>query len=165
MTKSNRKRSTADDKVIGANLRHIRISRGMTQEALAHELGLTFQQVQKYEKGVNAIASSRVSALCRILRIVPSDLFDGLLGNAKPEPVEPMSAGAARMASRINTLSPAAHKIMAAVLDAVGDLWANRTSGSRSSATLGPLIIDDSIGQQSEGRMIGLLRPEGATQW
>lgn len=117
-----RKRSTDLDKVIGNNLRRIRMARGMTQEGLAHALGLTFQQVQKYEKGLNAIASSRMPLLCKVLRVIPSDLFDGTITGATVEPVKPMSAPAARIAMRINALSDGAHKIMAAVLDAVENI-------------------------------------------
>jgi transcriptional regulator with XRE-family HTH domain len=54
------KGSNAIDAHVGSRLRMRRIERGMTQEKLAAGLGLTFQQVQKYEKGVNRMGASRL---------------------------------------------------------------------------------------------------------
>lgn len=59
---------------IGAKLRAARSARGLSQTALADELGLSFQQVQKYEKGANRISACCLHALSRILR-VPRDYF------------------------------------------------------------------------------------------
>ena len=72
-----RRRSADIDRRVGARLKFIRLERGFTQESLGGALGLTFQQIQKYEKGTNAIASSRVPQLCTVLKIKPNDLFDG----------------------------------------------------------------------------------------
>jgi DNA-binding Xre family transcriptional regulator len=47
----------------------------MSQTELGKSLGVTFQQIQKYEKGTNAIASTRIPDLCRALKITPNDLF------------------------------------------------------------------------------------------
>jgi transcriptional regulator with XRE-family HTH domain len=49
---------------------------GMTQEKLAHQLGITFQQVQKYEKGTNRIGASRLQQLCDILDVPVSFFFE-----------------------------------------------------------------------------------------
>ena len=51
---------TGFDAALGANVRARRLERGMSQERLAEILGVTFQQVQKYEKGVNRISVSRL---------------------------------------------------------------------------------------------------------
>jgi transcriptional regulator with XRE-family HTH domain len=50
---------------------------GMTQEKLGLALGLTFQQVQKYEKGTNRIGASRLQAMSKILEVPPSYFFEG----------------------------------------------------------------------------------------
>ena len=50
---------------------------GMSQEALANQLGLTFQQVQKYEKGRNRISASRLQQMCQILQVPVPFFFDG----------------------------------------------------------------------------------------
>lgn len=52
--------STRNDQLIGARIRRRRLEIGMSQERLAELLGVTFQQVQKYEKGVNRVACSRL---------------------------------------------------------------------------------------------------------
>lgn len=57
------------DIIIGRNLKQLRLSKGMTQSNLAEALGLTFQQVQKYETGANRISGSRLLEIARILQI------------------------------------------------------------------------------------------------
>jgi len=47
------------DKVVGRNVRVHRLAKGMSQTDLANELGITFQQIQKYEKGTNRVGSGR----------------------------------------------------------------------------------------------------------
>ena len=66
------------DKYVGSRVRMRRLMLGMSQEALADELGLTFQQVQKYEKGVNRISASRLQQMCHILQVPVPFFFDGL---------------------------------------------------------------------------------------
>ena len=65
------------DKYVGSRVRMRRLMLGMSQEALADQLGLTFQQVQKYEKGVNRISASRVQHMCHILQVPVPFFFDG----------------------------------------------------------------------------------------
>lgn len=61
---------TADklDTKIGAAVRACRLENGVSQEKLAEALGVTFQQVQKYERGVNRIAASRLYDIAKALR-------------------------------------------------------------------------------------------------
>jgi transcriptional regulator with XRE-family HTH domain len=54
-----------------------RILLGMSQEKLGEALGLTFQQVQKYEKGTNRIGASRLQQISQILNVPPAFFFDG----------------------------------------------------------------------------------------
>jgi transcriptional regulator with XRE-family HTH domain len=68
-------RRTAVDKKIGSTIRSRRLHLGMSQGQLGEVLGLTFQQIQKYESGKNAIASTCVVDLCRALEISPNELF------------------------------------------------------------------------------------------
>ena len=65
------------DKYVGSRVRMRRLMLGMSQEALAGQLGLTFQQVQKYEKGVNRISASRLQQMCHILQVPVQFFFDG----------------------------------------------------------------------------------------
>jgi transcriptional regulator with XRE-family HTH domain len=65
------------DKYVGSRVRMRRIMLGMSQEKLGEALGLTFQQVQKYEKGANRVGASRLQQISEILQVPVSFLFDG----------------------------------------------------------------------------------------
>ncbi len=65
---------------VGKRLRLRRTLLGMSQERLGELLGLTFQQVQKYERGVNRIGSSRLYELGQILDVPVSFFFDDMVG-------------------------------------------------------------------------------------
>ncbi len=64
---------------IGERVRARRTALGMSQDALANRLGITFQQVQKYEKGVNRIAASRLFDIAAILETPVAYFFEGLV--------------------------------------------------------------------------------------
>ncbi len=65
------------DKHVGSRVRMRRMMLGMSQEKLGDALGLTFQQVQKYEKGTNRVGASRLQQISEILQVPVSFLFDG----------------------------------------------------------------------------------------
>jgi len=65
------------DRYVGSRVRMRRIMLGMSQEKLGEALGLTFQQVQKYEKGTNRVGASRLQQIAEILQVPVSFLFDG----------------------------------------------------------------------------------------
>jgi transcriptional regulator with XRE-family HTH domain len=69
------KRIDQIDKHVGNRVRMQRMVLGITQERLAAGLGITFQQVQKYEKGTNRISASRLQAIALILKVSPAFLF------------------------------------------------------------------------------------------
>jgi transcriptional regulator with XRE-family HTH domain len=66
------------DKHVGARVRMRRMMLGMSQEKLGDTLDLTFQQVQKYEKGANRISASRLQQISHILQVPISFFFEGL---------------------------------------------------------------------------------------
>jgi transcriptional regulator with XRE-family HTH domain len=70
------------DQHVGSRVRMRRVLLGMSQEKLAESLGLTFQQVQKYEKGTNRIGASRLQEISNTLQVAPSFFFEGLNGHA-----------------------------------------------------------------------------------
>lgn len=73
------KKSTGSiDKEIGSRVRMRRISIGMSQEKLGDMLDLTFQQVQKYEKGMNRISVARLVDIAKILGVDIHFFFNGL---------------------------------------------------------------------------------------
>ena len=63
---------------VGSRLRVLRAMRGQSQTKLADKLGLTFQQVQKYETGANRISASKLFDISRILGVTPDHFFVGL---------------------------------------------------------------------------------------
>jgi transcriptional regulator with XRE-family HTH domain len=73
-----RKTSNPIDEHVGSRVRMRRLMLDMSQTEVADALGLTFQQVQKYEKGTNRIGASRLQHICQILRVPISFFFEGL---------------------------------------------------------------------------------------
>ena len=69
------------DRHVGSRVRMRRIMLGMSQEKLGEGLGLTFQQIQKYEKGTNRIGASRIQQISEILQVPVSFLFEGSPGS------------------------------------------------------------------------------------
>jgi transcriptional regulator with XRE-family HTH domain len=65
---------------VGSRVRLRRMMLGMSQEKLGEHLGITFQQIQKYEKGTNRIGASRVQAIARVLSVPVSFFFEDAPG-------------------------------------------------------------------------------------
>ncbi len=78
------------DKHVGSRVRMRRMMLGMSQEKLGDALGLTFQQVQKYEKGTNRIGASRLQQIAHILRVPVSFFFEGAPAGAGGAPAPGM---------------------------------------------------------------------------
>ena len=73
-----RQKNIKIDKIIGNNLRSLRVQAGFTQAQLGEPLGVSFQQIQKYELGANRVSASTMFLLCTILKCQFSDFFEGL---------------------------------------------------------------------------------------
>jgi transcriptional regulator with XRE-family HTH domain len=65
------------DRLISQNIRATRLNRGVSQTELAKRIGLTFQQVQKYESGVNGARGGRLVQIARALNIAVVAFFEG----------------------------------------------------------------------------------------
>ena len=70
------------DRHVGSRVRMRRMMLGMSQEKLGNALKLTFQQVQKYEKGTNRIGASRLSQIADALKVSVSFFYEGAPGSA-----------------------------------------------------------------------------------
>jgi transcriptional regulator with XRE-family HTH domain len=70
---------------VGNKVREARTYNGLSQTKLGNMTGVTFQQIQKYEKGVNRIGSSRLYEFSQILRVPVSYFFEGLEDNIESE--------------------------------------------------------------------------------
>lgn len=77
MPKTSNKSASKVDKLVGRNIRVHRLTRGLTQEGLGEKLGVTFQQIQKYEKGTNRVGSGRLYQIASILEVPVTAFFEG----------------------------------------------------------------------------------------
>jgi transcriptional regulator with XRE-family HTH domain len=77
MPKASNKSATKTDKRVGNNIRARRLELGMTQEQLGKKLGITFQQIQKYEIGTNRIGSGRLFKIAELLKAPLASLYGG----------------------------------------------------------------------------------------
>ncbi|NIE80198.1 helix-turn-helix transcriptional regulator [Asaia sp. As-1742] len=75
------------DALVGARIRLRRTLLGMSQEKLGAALGLTFQQVQKYERGANKVGASRLYEMSRVLNVPIGFFFDDLAAAGGPQSV------------------------------------------------------------------------------
>jgi transcriptional regulator with XRE-family HTH domain len=80
MKKAKRKISprspSAVDRYIGARMREQRLALSMSQEQLGRELGVSFQQIQKYEWGVNRVSAARLYSICEALNVSLASMFE-----------------------------------------------------------------------------------------
>ncbi|MBA9068426.1 transcriptional regulator with XRE-family HTH domain [Methylobacterium sp. RAS18] len=70
------KQATEQDRLVGERIHVLRKSKGLSQTALGSAIGVTFQQVQKYENGMNRVGASRLSDIARVLGVSVSVFFE-----------------------------------------------------------------------------------------
>jgi transcriptional regulator with XRE-family HTH domain len=75
------------DEYIGSRIRECRLSLCLSQELLARALGVSFQQVQNYEKGTNGISAVRLFDFCRILDVPLETMFPTADSKSLPRPI------------------------------------------------------------------------------
>ena len=89
------------DRHVGFRLRLARASRKLSQTDLAKASGITFQQVQKYEKGTNRVSASRLFEFATLLGVEISYFFDGVDENARAR-IQPADEAAAFQVSPVD---------------------------------------------------------------
>src|SRR3954462_12402063 len=94
------KRPDQIDRVVGQRLRKIRQAAGMSQSALGQAGGITFQQVQKYENGMNRISVGRLLQLAKALGTTTAVLLAEPFEEARPEKKRKATRTAAGMGAR-----------------------------------------------------------------
>src|SRR6266850_2384042 len=72
------RRADANDAVVGHDIRVQRLAKSMSQSALADAIGIAFQQVQKYEQGVNRVGAGRLVRVAAALDVPVMTLLDGI---------------------------------------------------------------------------------------
>jgi len=78
-----KRRAGAEDVEIGRKIRALRLERGLSQSGLADGIGLTFQQVQKYEKGTNRVSAGRLQKIAEMLNTPVMFFYGGMGAHAK----------------------------------------------------------------------------------
>jgi len=89
---------------VGKRVKEIRTVRGLTQSNVASQLGISFQQLQKYETGANRVSASRMFELSKLLGVTPSFFFEGLEGESY-ESMPAMDMETARIASVLSNIT------------------------------------------------------------
>ncbi|MET4635567.1 transcriptional regulator with XRE-family HTH domain [Kaistia defluvii] len=79
---ANKKQPNPVDTHVGGRVRLRRMMQGMSQEKLGESLGITFQQIQKYEKGTNRIGASRLQHIAQVLEVPVSFFFEDAPGSS-----------------------------------------------------------------------------------
>lgn len=121
------------DVKVGENLRRIRVARGLSQEALAKGQGITFQQVQKYEKGTNRISASRMAGFAKALGCKLTDLFEGVdIEGATTTAIPFVSSAGMRLAGLYDRLQDRHQK--AAIMSLVASIAGAETASDREAA-------------------------------
>lgn len=77
MQKIDPRKADSTDVEVGRLVRALRMSRGLSQTELANQMGVTFQQVQKYESGANRISMGRLSRVAKLFRVSVPYLLEG----------------------------------------------------------------------------------------
>ncbi|WP_332461120.1 helix-turn-helix domain-containing protein [Acuticoccus mangrovi] len=84
----NQRSANSVDSHVGSRVRLRRLELGLSQEKLADQLGITFQQVQKYERGTNRIGASRLHQIALVLQAPITYFFEGASESALPRTSE-----------------------------------------------------------------------------
>lgn len=101
---------------VGAKVRERRVMLGMSQTSLATKIGLTFQQVQKYERGANRVSASMMWRMAEVLDVPISYFFDGLERNKPAGQPDQWDPAVLRLARRIRTLPMAVRNSLASLV-------------------------------------------------
>ncbi|MGU3329370.1 helix-turn-helix domain-containing protein [Methylobacterium mesophilicum] len=85
MSTSTPKLATDADRTIGSRIAALRAAQGLSQTVLGQAIGVSFQQVQKYEKGRNRVGAGRLQAIADVLKVPVETFFAGQPGSAEAE--------------------------------------------------------------------------------
>jgi transcriptional regulator with XRE-family HTH domain len=113
------------DAMVGAKIRILRIDRGLRQSDLAKKIGVTYQQIQKYEKGANRVGASRLSRLAAVLGVSVGELFEAANSKraAANSPFQLLSEpGALRvLKAYVRTSNPRVRRAIANLVEGIAD--------------------------------------------
>lgn len=128
------------DVYVGSRIRLRRTLLGMSQERLGTALGLTFQQVQKYERGANRVGASRLYDLARVLDVPIAFFFDGMPDEAAIAPVASMPAESFAEARGAFGGVPAPGQVEGGTIASPAANW-HYCPGGKPSTLCGPITV------------------------
>jgi transcriptional regulator with XRE-family HTH domain len=121
------------DAMVGARIRMLRINRGISEAILAKRIGVTFQQMQKYERGANRVGGSRLAQIASVLDVSVGDFFEA--SQAEPagvnSPVHLLDEPGAWRVLEANARTPGSRvrPCIAKLVESIAD----RTSGAKAT--------------------------------
>lgn len=151
------------DTHVGARIRIRRRDLGVSQSALAEALGLTFQQVQKYERGANRVSASKLYEIAAVLRAPVAWFFEGL-PHDDAAPDEADASATDRLLTRFS-LTPGARDLMAVWPDVPGAIRGQLAALAReiaASADSGGDERGDDEGGDDEDPALAMLQTAAA---
>ena len=121
--KMDTKKPNPIDVHVGKKIREARILQGMSQTALSEQIGITFQQLQKYESGANRVSCSRLYEIGRVLGMPVQAFFVGAgSGAGLPEIEELSERETLNLVNDYSRLSPALRKSVAKTVKSLADI-------------------------------------------
>jgi transcriptional regulator with XRE-family HTH domain len=124
------------DAMVGARISMLRVNRGMSQAMLAERIGVTFQQVRKYERGADRVGASRLSQIASVLGVSVGELFESS-GAGSPSVNSPLRLLAEPGALRVlkayaRTTSPRVRLCVAKLVESI----ARRTPAAKATVAM-----------------------------
>ena len=104
---------------VGSRLRERRVSLGMSQTVLAERLGLTFQQVQKYERGANRLSASTLWRAAEAVDVPVSYFFDGLKQRRADPSTDELDVVVLKLTQKMRKLEPIVRGKLSALVAAL----------------------------------------------
>jgi transcriptional regulator with XRE-family HTH domain len=133
--KADPRQATAVDVTVARNVRIWRLARGLSQTQLGDRIGVTFQQVQKYESGGNRISAGRLTKIARVLGVPVMTLLDGTDQAGAPGEVHSrvliQDSRALRLARAYDTIPQSQRKLRVSLVVLVEQLAADTARKAR----------------------------------
>jgi len=122
------KKSTIIDEIVGRNILIYRLAKGLSQTNLGNKLGITFQQIQKYEKGTNRVGSGRLYQIGIVLNVSVMSFFEGVETAASKKDASPFRLLADPLSLRLvqsfsEIASPRTRSAVVALIERMSLSW------------------------------------------